>query len=126
CLYESITGRVVFQRDSQIEVMRAAMNAEVAPLSELVPNIPAELERIVYRALAVSPDDRFQSALKMSEALEDFIVNAGGPLGAAPVAEYARRLFPQEVISGPALERSLYGSEMSPPILLPPVPTELI
>jgi serine/threonine protein kinase len=127
CLYETLTGRVVFKRDSQIEVMRAAMNADVPPLSELVPNIPAELERIVYRALAVNADDRFGSALEMSEALEDFIAANHGALGAAQVAEYARRLFPSEVLNGPTLERSLYGSEMAPPpMLLPPVPSGLI
>src|ERR1019366_3049123 len=34
---------------------------------------PEELERICVKALATSPDDRFQTALEMQDALEEFL-----------------------------------------------------
>jgi hypothetical protein len=37
------------------------------------PEIPEELERICVKALATSPDDRFQTALEMQDALEEFL-----------------------------------------------------
>jgi serine/threonine protein kinase len=128
CLYEALTGRVLFKRDSQMEVMKAVLARDMQPVSELVPEVPPALEAIVHRALAVKPEERFQTALEMAEALEAFISDWRGALGAAQVAEYARRLFPAEVIAGPALERSMYGADMMPPppMLLPPVPTGLI
>jgi serine/threonine-protein kinase len=128
CLYEALTGRVAFKRDSQMEVMRAVLNRDIAPIGELARGVPPELEAIVLRALAVKADDRFQSALEMSEALEEFISEHRGALGASQVAEYARRLFQSEVRLGPVMERSMYGGEIPPPapLLLPPVPTQLL
>jgi serine/threonine protein kinase len=129
CLYEALTGRVVFKRDSQMEVMRAVLARDVVPLSEIVPDVPPALEAVVLRALAVKPEDRFQTALEMSEALEQFVSEHRGALGASQVAEYARRLFQSEVRLGPVMERSMYGADIAAanaPMLLPPVPSQLL
>ena len=128
CLYEALTGRVAFKRDSQMEVMRAALSREIQPIAQLASGVPPELEAIVMRALAVKPEDRFQTALEMSEALEQFISEHRGALGASQVAEYARSLFQSEVRLGPVMERSMYGGDIPAPapMLLPPVPTQLL
>jgi serine/threonine-protein kinase len=47
---------------------------EIRPPTELRPNCPRALERVILRALQPSPDDRYQSAAEM---LEDFASEAG-------------------------------------------------
>jgi len=127
CLVEALTGEVVFKRDTQMEVMRAILSGPTPSLAELNPRAPAALVAIAERALAKRPDDRFQSALEMSEALERYLSTLPEPISAARVAEYARRLLPSEVELGPVLERSVHGAHaQAPPLLLPPVPPGLL
>ena len=51
-LYEMISGRVPFAGSSPVEVMAAILNREAGPLTRDAKEIPAELERIVRKALA--------------------------------------------------------------------------
>jgi eukaryotic-like serine/threonine-protein kinase len=127
CLYEALTGRVVFRRETQSEVMRAVLREGAPLLSEVAPEVPAVLAEITHRALSFSPDDRFQSALEMAEALDQFIALRSAPLAAARVASYVRRLFRSEVELGPILERQVRGAHLaSAPVVLPPLPPALL
>jgi serine/threonine-protein kinase len=127
CLYEALTGRVVFRRETQSEVMRAVLQEGAPLLSEVAPEVPAVLAEITHRALSFSPDDRFQSALEMAEALDQFIALRSAPLAAARVASYVRRLFRSEVELGPILERQVRGAHLaSAPVVLPPLPPALL
>lgn len=127
CLYEALSGRVLFKRDSQVEVMRAVVSGEVSPLTEIAGEIPPALAEIAHRALQNRPDRRYQSAREMAEALERFIAAAATPVSAARVADYTRRLFGTEVQLGPVLERAGRGAQfaVSGELLLPPLPASL-
>ena len=61
-LYEMIAGRVPFAGAGPMEVMAAILNREAEPLGRNVKEIPAELERIVRKALAKDRQERYQSA----------------------------------------------------------------
>jgi serine/threonine-protein kinase len=122
CLYEALTGDVVFRRETQMEVMKAILGGEVPKLSDIAPDVPEALSAIVQRALATRPDDRFQTALEMSEALERFLVSLPEPFSASRVAEYTRHMFRSELSQGPILERPVRGAEIDPHLALPPVP----
>jgi serine/threonine-protein kinase len=127
CLYEALAGRMLFKRESQSDVMKAVLSGDVAPLSEVAPQVPGALAVIAHRALQTNPDLRFQSANEMAEALERFVASEGEPLSAAHVARYTRRLFRSEVQLGPVLERSLRAAQFAPSneLLLPPLPASL-
>ncbi len=43
------------------------------PIRQFNPNVPPELERIIYKALAYKPEERYQSAAEMKAALEAFL-----------------------------------------------------
>ncbi len=70
-LYELATGQKPFAAKSQFEVMLAHVEKEAAPPVEHNPELSSELNDIILRALAKSPDERFQSAMKFRSALQD-------------------------------------------------------
>jgi serine/threonine-protein kinase len=72
-LFKLLTGRVPFAGKSQYEVMRAHMEGEPLSLCELVPQLDEAVERIVLRALAKSPGERFASIPELRAALEEAV-----------------------------------------------------
>lgn len=127
CLYEALTGRIVFRRDTQSEVMRAVLKEGAPALSQVAPQVPSALAIITHKALAFSPGDRFQSALEMSEALEQYLAARSTVLAASKIACYVRRLFRSEVELGPILERQVRGAHLpEAPVVLPRLPPALL
>ncbi len=86
CLYESIAGRKAFMAETDPEVMSQIILGQIDPPSAFMPNVPRGLEQIIMRALHLSPDDRYQTALAMRHALEGFLAESGPPVGPADVA----------------------------------------
>lgn len=68
-LYEMLTGRLPFWRESAASTLAATLGEEPAPMAELRPGVPPMLERIVMRCLAKSPAERFQSTRDLAFAL---------------------------------------------------------
>lgn len=128
CLYEALSGRVVFKRENQAEVMKAAIGGDVPPLRDVAPRVPQALAAIAHRALEAKPERRYQTAREMSEALERFLVTHSSPISAARISDYTRRLFRSELQLGPVLERSLRGAQLDPvlDLALPPLPASLL
>ena len=85
-LFELLTGEVPFTGESPVEIAMKHL-AEIPPApSELRPDVPADLDLVVVRALAKEPADRYQSAAAMDADLET--VARGGRV-AAETAEAA-------------------------------------
>ena len=61
-LYEMATGAAPFGGDSPVTVAYKHVREEVVPPSQVVPTLPAELERVILTCLAKEPNDRYQSA----------------------------------------------------------------
>jgi non-specific serine/threonine protein kinase len=59
-LYEMMTGLQPFQGDYEQAVVYSIMNEEPKPLTGIRTGIPLELERIVNKAMAKDPDERYQ------------------------------------------------------------------
>ena len=74
-LYEMLTGATFCGSSGQgpapddVQGMDNQLNVAPRPVRELVPEVGAELEAVVMRALAKSPDDRFPSVREMAVAL---------------------------------------------------------
>ena len=85
-LYELVSGRRAFQRDSAAETMSAILNDEPTALDSVKP-VPPGLARIVERCLEKRPEERFQSARDLGFALEAASSGSGtqriGPAGAS-------------------------------------------
>jgi serine/threonine-protein kinase len=68
-LYEMLTGEVPFRGNNVHAAMRAKMQDDPIPPRRLRNEISPQLEEIVLRALEREPQDRFESAFELSEAL---------------------------------------------------------
>ncbi len=69
-LYEMLTGRAPFRRDSAPETMTAILREEPPDLAASVDALPPSLDRIVRRCLEKDPDRRFQSASDLAFAIQ--------------------------------------------------------
>jgi eukaryotic-like serine/threonine-protein kinase len=70
-LYEMITGRKAFSGESKLSTMSAILREEPKPLSQLVPDIPRDLEKMVQRCLRKDRDRRFQHMADLKVALQE-------------------------------------------------------
>jgi serine/threonine protein kinase len=70
-LYQLVTGATPFDADTPIAIVLKHVNDPLPSPTSLNPNIPEGLERILYKALAKSPEDRYQSVSEMAHHLED-------------------------------------------------------
>jgi serine/threonine-protein kinase len=70
CLYEAATGRLPFDSPLKFECIQAQVKQPPPSPRSIRPEISAELERILVRALAKNPDARFQSAREFRQSLD--------------------------------------------------------
>ncbi|MCS6873532.1 MAG: serine/threonine protein kinase [Pyrinomonadaceae bacterium] len=71
--YELLTGHLPFSGKSLDEVMQKHLKETPPPISHFRKDIPSEIEEIIRRALAKSPDNRFQTVKGFAENF-DFAV----------------------------------------------------
>lgn len=89
-VWELVTGRRLYQGDSEAELFAQVKRAQVPPPSSIQQDIPRELEQLLMRMLDVRRDGRFADA---ADALEEFgrIAAVGDGL---VLSAYLRRLMP--------------------------------
>jgi serine/threonine protein kinase/Tol biopolymer transport system component len=80
-LYEMVSGRRAFHRDTAPETMTAILNDHPPDLIATDRSIPPGLARIVDRCLEKSPSARFQTASDLTFALEALSDASGSSLG---------------------------------------------
>jgi len=76
-LYEMLSGRPAFQRESTAEAMAAILKEEPPAIASLNPSVPAPVVRIAELCLEKEPDDRFHSARDVAFALEAIARDSG-------------------------------------------------
>jgi len=91
-LYQLTTGRHPWPADNAMMTMRKILSDPPVRPSSIVDGYPEELERIVLKALAREPEDRFQSATEMSLVLEELARESGLLATTREVGAYVSRL----------------------------------
>jgi len=69
-LYEMLTGQLPFAGEHEQAVIYSILNVEPEPLTKTCPGVPKELERVVNKALAKSPDKRYQTVSELQDDLK--------------------------------------------------------
>ena len=75
--YEMLTQRTPFEADTPLAVLMKHVNDPLPLPCKIDPDIPEPFERVVLKALAKRPDDRYQSAEGMAQALHGAAEEAG-------------------------------------------------
>ena len=70
-LYETITGRRPFHRDTAAETMTAILREDPPDPASTDVQVPQALDRVVRRCLEKRPEERFQSASDLAFAVEN-------------------------------------------------------
>lgn len=89
--YELLAGRLPFHEGSIAETIDKIIHEEPEPLQRIVPQIPDSVERVVLKCLAKNPDDRFQTAKELKEALRGSARPEGEPVRRVRESRLARK-----------------------------------
>jgi serine/threonine-protein kinase len=68
-LWEALTGRRLFDGQTDVEVYEKVRDAQVKPLRPLRPDAPKELTQLVHKALSAREKDRFSSCRELAHKL---------------------------------------------------------
>ncbi len=109
-LFEMLTGRKLFQGDSDLNVLEKVRAGDVVLPSSLNPEVPPALDAAVLKALAREPDDRYLRTSDMLRDLEAVLRTYEPPPSSADLAIYVRRLEAEE-----AARRDARAREMQKP-----------
>jgi eukaryotic-like serine/threonine-protein kinase len=90
-LFEMLSGRRAFRRDTAAETMTAILKDDVVEVTDLPIPISPALDRIMRRCLEKSPEHRFQSSKDLAFALEALTQTSGSGTSGAQAALQATR-----------------------------------
>jgi len=72
-LWEAAAGQKMWKNLGEAVIMNRILNGELPNLAEVNPGVNPELLRIVQKALALEPADRYQTALDLQSDLEAYL-----------------------------------------------------
>jgi serine/threonine-protein kinase len=98
--WELLVGRKLFAGENDLAVLKMieSCSASVRMPSELNPNVPKELDMIVLRLLAKSPEKRFQTGEEVARALRRFLHNYAPEFAPSDLSAVAKELFQKEIV----------------------------
>ena len=89
-LWEMFTGRRLFYGDSDYQTVEQVRQARIPSIAALNPDISPELEAIVRKALAQDPNNRYQEAADLGDALAQFLFSHRMKVTARDIAAVVR------------------------------------
>jgi serine/threonine protein kinase/tetratricopeptide (TPR) repeat protein len=130
-LYEMSTATLPFRGGSNAEIFKAILDADPVPAPRLNPDLPAELERIMNKALEKDRNLRYQTAADMRSDLarlkRDLASGrksgaaAPEPPSSASTPASSTTAIPTPPASAPPAASSASGPASSAPVSSPPV-----
>jgi len=108
-LWESLTLRRLFRRESEAETMAAVLSDSVPPLSRMGVKVPPALEEAVAKALQRDPDARHATAKELADDLETVLYALGAPWGASQITAWMQTAFRERIDSATQMLRSVRG-----------------
>jgi serine/threonine protein kinase len=125
CFWEMLTLERLYKRASDFDNMNAIVTEAPPPPSSRRADVPREIDELVLRLLAKAPDDRYQTADEVVEAIEGVAGRTGTVLSASALGRFVRELFGQR--PEPWLEAEAHqepGEAVT--VTSEPIPPELV
>ena len=113
CIFETITGRSLYRRKTEAATMRAVIMDPVPSLKERLPDVSDDLDRILQKALAKEASDRFESAAEFANELERFAKENDMLAKQREVADFVKKVFPEEFTRGPRVDTVPFGASIT-------------
>ena len=113
CLFETLTGRSLYRRQTEAATMRAVIMDPVPSLKERLPDVPDELDQILQKALAKDAGDRFATAEEFANELERFGRSTEQFAKQREVADFVKKVFPEEFTRGPRVDTVPFGASIT-------------
>jgi serine/threonine protein kinase len=85
-LYFLLTGQSPFPDGTPADKMIGHRQRKPTPVRSLRPDVPAGLAVVIDKMMAKNPDERFESAAEVAEAVAPWLPNAAGPSAPAPAS----------------------------------------
>lgn len=85
-LWELLTGRRLFFGESDLATVRLVQTAKIPDIKKFNPEVTAELETVLAKALARDPSDRYQSARDLATDLTKILFALGEPVSGFDIA----------------------------------------
>jgi len=76
-LYEIIVGKVPFSADTPFAIIHDHIYKPLPIPTQLNPDVPPQIEKVLLKALSKMPQDRFQSAVELVAAFRQAVEEAG-------------------------------------------------
>lgn len=89
-LWECLTQQRLFLGETDFQTVKKVQQAVIPPASQFNPRVPRELERIVAKALARDPEQRYQTARDLGLDLSAFMFRLGEPVSTFDIASLVR------------------------------------
>jgi serine/threonine-protein kinase len=113
CIFETITGRSLYRRKTEAATMRAVIMDPVPSLKERLPDVSDELDKILQKALAKEASDRYDTAADFANALEQFAKDNDMLGKQREVADFVKKVFPEEFTRGPRVDTVPFGASIT-------------
>lgn len=113
-LWELCTMRRLFQRESDVETVRAVHVGAIPDVRTIVPQVPPRLAEIVQRALERNRDHRYPSAAVIAKDLDE-VASPNAASASARLASMLDSLFPDERKRQRGWLKPAIGSSKAPP-----------
>ncbi len=72
-LWELFTGKRLFYGDTDYQTVELVRNARIPSITQHNPGVEAEIEEVIRKALARDPEERYQSAADLGDALAQYL-----------------------------------------------------
>ncbi len=69
-LYEMVTGRRAFLKDTAAETMTAVIRDDFEPVTSIIPNLPGPIRWIIERCMSKDPEERYASTRDLARDLQ--------------------------------------------------------
>ena len=123
-LYEMVTETKPFVgAGTEVSILELVRQCVITPAREINPRVPEALDRVIMKALAREPDERYQDAGQMQRGLERFL-RERPPVSARDLARFLELLFDRAEREDGAGERPAAAEPGTAGVTPEPMPLE--
>jgi len=96
-LWEMLAGRRLFQGKTDLETVKQVQRAQIPDLRQFNPGVPDSVLRVLQKALAGDPNQRYQSARTLGDDLNNVLFALPRPVSSFDIAQLVQAVQAQQL-----------------------------